>query len=99
MVQAVAPAREQIRNELIALAQSHIENWEQYADKEFCSSEYGFDFVSRQSEHAGNILTVSKAFVPGLTLDMHRTYRENIKNLLPKIDDRVTIVECPPIDG
>lgn len=98
MVEAVS-GRDQIRNELIAFAQSYIDNWDQYGDKEFQSSEYGFDFVSRQTEYNGNILTIAKASVPGFTLEMHRNFRDNIPTMIPKLDDRVTIVECPPVDG
>ena len=41
MVQA-AGGRDQIKAELIALAQEHLGNWDNYADREFTSSEYGF---------------------------------------------------------
>ena len=99
VVAAPAGSRDQIKAELCAFAQSHLDAWESYADQEFRSNEYGFDFVSRQTEYNGNILTVSKANVPGLTLDKHRHFRENIATMLPAMDDKITIVDCPDVDG
>ena len=98
MVQA-AGGREQIKNELVALAQEQIGNWDNYADREFRSSEYGFEFVSRQTDYQGATLTVSKATVPGLTLDKHREFRENFAARQSALDDKLTIVECPDVDG
>ena len=74
----VTIARDQIRNSLIAFAKEHINNWDSYADREFRSSDLGFEFASRQTTFEDNTLTVSKATVPGLTLAHHAYYRENI---------------------
>lgn len=79
MVEA-ASSRTVIRDELRAFAESHIAKWDDYANKEFRCSDHGFDYVSRQTEHNGCILTVAKAIVPGFTLEMHRTFREDILN-------------------
>ena len=71
MVEAVsspAAGREQIKNELIALAQEHLNNWENYTDRQFQSSEYGFDFTSHQTEFNGMTMTISKAVVPNVTI-------------------------------
>ena len=76
-----------------------MDNWNSYADREFRSSEFGFDFVSRQTDYNGLTLTVAKANVPGLTLDKHRNFRENLKTMLPMLDDKVSIVDCPAFDG
>ena len=75
--EALSP-RDQIRNDLIAFAKEHINNWDSYADREFSSIDLGFEFVSRQTTFESNTLTVSKASVPGLTLAHHAYYRENI---------------------
>ena len=100
MVQAAgAVNRDQVKADLLALANEHIGNWEQYADKEFTSNEYGFTYTSRQTELNGITLTVSKATVPGLTLDMHRQFRSNLATIMPKMDDKLKIVECPAVDG
>ena len=100
MVQAAgAVNRDQVKADLLALANEHIGKWEQYADKEFVSNEYGFTFTSRQTELNGITLTVSKATVPGLTLDMHRQFRANLATVMPKMDDKLKIVECPAVDG
>mmetsp|Transcript_14167 Transcript_14167/g.16875 ORF Transcript_14167/g.16875 Transcript_14167/m.16875 type:complete len:86 (-) Transcript_14167:293-550(-) len=37
--------------------------------------------------------------VPGLTLEQHRTFRENLVTQLPKMDNKISIVDCPPVDG
>ena len=100
MVQAAgANNREQIKAELHAMAQEYIGNWDNYADREFTSNEYGFDFASRQTDLNGCTLTVAKASIPGFTLDMHKNFRDNIVTMLPKLDDRLSIVDCPPVDG
>ena len=88
-----------MRDELCALAQTHINAWDSYADREFRSNEYGFDFTSRQTDYAGVILTVSKASVPGLTLDDHRHFRENLCTMIPKIDKKITVTDCPDFEG
>ena len=88
-----------MRDELIALAQTHIDAWDSYANREFRSNEYGFEFVSRQTDFANVILTVSKASVPGLTLDQHRNFRENLCTLIPKIDSKITVTDCPDFEG
>ena len=67
--------------------------------KEFTSNEYGFTYTSRQTELNGITLTISKATVPGLTLDMHRQFRSNLGTIMPKMDDKLKIVECPAVDG
>ena len=46
MVEAVS-ARDQVRDELIGFANGFLENWDNYADKEFRSNDAGFEFVSR----------------------------------------------------
>ena len=78
MVEEVLSPRDLIRNDLIAFAKEHINNWDSYADREFSSNDLGFEFVSRQTTFESNTLTVSKASVPGLTLAHHAYYRENI---------------------
>lgn len=78
MVEAAPTSRDQIKNELLALATQHIDNWDNYASREFSSSEFGFNFVSRQTDHEDSILTVSKATVPGLTLENFATFRANL---------------------
>ena len=47
MVEAEPSQRDQIRDELLIIAHEHINNWDEYADREFRSNEFGFDFVSR----------------------------------------------------
>ena len=44
-------------------------------------------------------MTVAKAVVPGLTLDNHRIFRENLPTQLTKIGKNITITECPDING
>ena len=59
--------------ELCALAQSYIDRWDSLTGtdcNEFKSSDFGFDFVSRQViDEEDHIFTISKASVPGLTLE------------------------------
>ena len=98
MVEAT-PARQQIRDELVALAQTHINNWDSYASREFVSEECGFRFTSRQCDADGLTMTVSKATVPGLTLEQHRFFRENLMTQIPKMDDKITTFDCPDVDG
>ena len=47
MVQAAGNSRDQIKDELLAVAQGHIDNWESYSGREYTSSELGFNFASR----------------------------------------------------
>ena len=51
MVEAVPSQRDQIRDELLILALEHINNWDQYSDREYRNSESGYDFVSRQTDY------------------------------------------------
>ncbi len=92
-------SREEHRQALVALAEKHIANWDSYASREFTSEEYGFAFTSRQTDHENLILTVSKATVPGLTLEHHRFFRENIETQLPKMDSKLSIKALPDVDG
>lgn len=55
--------------------------------------------MSRQTDYEGCILTVSKASVPGLTLEKHRVFRENKHVLVPKIEDRLSFTLLPELDG
>ena len=100
MVEAVNQ-RDQIRDELIEFATGFLGGWESYADKEFRSNELGFEFVSRQTLHEGLVMTVSKASVPGLTLEQHAHYRANIPTLMPKLDPdgKISITDCPDFEG
>ena len=100
MVEAVNQ-RDQIRDELIVFANGFLENWENYADKEFRSNELGFEFVSRQTLHEGLVMTVSKASVPGFTLEQHAYYRANMVTQIPKLDPdgKITVSDCPDFEG
>jgi len=98
MVQANS-AREQCRDELIAFAKTHIDAWDSYADRETVKDDFGFHFVSRQTTYNSCTLTVSKATVPGLTLEKHQYFRENVVTQIPKIGENVTCVACPDVDG
>ena len=99
MVEAAVTSRDQIKDELLAMATQHIDNWDNYASREFSSSEFGFNFISRQTDHEGSILTVSKATVPGLTLENHATFRANLPDQLSKMDPKLSISECPDFEG
>ena len=37
--------------------------------------------------------------VPGLTIDKHREFRANFVAKMNALDDKLTIVECPDVDG
>ena len=91
--------RIQIRNSLVSLAQSFINRWDEFANRETRSNKYGFNFVARQTEFEGLSLAVTKASVPGLKVDMHQHYRENIHKLTPLIDEKITMVPCPDYEG
>ena len=91
--------RSQVGLDLEALAESFLAKWDEYADREWTSSEYGFDFVSRQTEFEGNIWTLAKAFVPELTLDDIAHFRENMVDMIPLFDDRLSVVDCPDYEG
>ena len=97
----VLTPRDRIRNSLISFAKEHIDNWDSYADREFRSSELGFEFVSRQTTFESNTLTVSKATVPGLTLEQHAYYRANVVTQMPKLDPegKITVSACPDFEG
>ena len=45
------------------------------------------------------ILTVSKASIPGFTLDMHKHFRDNLITMVPKIDDKLSITDLPDFEG
>ena len=81
------------------MAQAHIDNWESYASRETRSQEHGFEFISRQTEENGQTFTIAKASVPGLTLEQHQTFRQSLPEQLAKLDDKVTMVECPEVEG
>ena len=38
---------------------------------------------------------MSKATVPGLTLDMHANFRNNLVTMIPKMDSKVTVTDLP----
>ena len=61
--------RSRVRLELEAIAESFLARWDEYANWETKSSEFGFDFTARQTEHEGNVWTIAKAFIPGFTLE------------------------------
>ena len=98
MVQA-AGSRDQVAQELCALAQTHIDNWDNYAGNETTSQEYGFNFVSRQTEADGVTFTVAKASVPGLTHAQHQAFRSNLPVQLGKLDDKVSFTQLPDVEG
>ena len=77
MVEGVS-TRDQIRDQLTALAEQQLARWDEFADKEFTSNELGFDYTSRQGDYNGHIITLARASIPGLTLEQHRTFRDNL---------------------
>ena len=91
--------RSQIGLELEAIAESYISRWDEFAGREWKSDRLGFDYVSRQTEFEENIYTVAKAFVPGLTLEHHRHFRENVSTMLPLFDDRLSAEAMPDFEG
>ena len=42
---------------------------------------------------------MSKATVPGLTLDMHANFRNNLVTMIPKMDSKVTVTDLPDHQG
>ena len=98
MVQA-AGTRDQIQQELCAIAQAHIDNWESYASRETRNTDHGFEFVSRQTDDNGLTYTVAKASVPGLTLEQHADFRQNIGTKIASMDSNLTMIECPEVEG
>ena len=72
-----------MRDDLIAFAQGFIDNWNRYGDRETKSNQYGFQFVARQTEYEGHVMTVTKAFIPGCTIEHHARYREKYSELTP----------------
>ena len=79
MVEA-ASDRSVIQAELKAFAEEQLAKWDQCADKEFKCSDHGFEYTSRQTEYNGCLMTMAKANVPGLTLEQHRAFREDLQN-------------------
>ena len=78
--------------ELCALAQTYIDKWNDLGPANsyvFTGNDLGFEFESRQvHDDQGQIYTISKASrVPGLTLERHRHYRENLAEYLGKMSD------------
>ena len=45
------------------------------------------------------ICTVYKASVPGLTLEQHATFRSNIAVQQAKMDEKLSVSECPDHEG
>ena len=37
--------------------------------------------------------------MPGLTLDHFRRYYENLVEVMPKFDERLSVVDCPDFEG
>ena len=58
-----------IRNELISFAQSFITRWDEFTDVTYVNEKYGYRFEARQTEHNNQIVTLCKAFVPGMTTE------------------------------
>ena len=66
-----------------AIVDSLIQMAEEYTDK-FDSMDYGefksprIDLTARQCLHDNMVLTVTKANVPGLTIQKYKDYRQNM---------------------
>lgn len=93
------PERLKIKQELVNFARSFLARWDEMAGRETKSNSLGFDFVGRQTDHDGMVVTVAKASVPGLTLDMHRKYRENVHNLTQLVDEKIRMDPVEDYDG
>ena len=89
------PFRLGIRNDLFNFANGFINRWDQMADRETRSSDLGFDFVGRQTDFEGMIITVTKASVPGMTIKKHELYRKNIQKLTELVDEKIEMVKLP----
>ena len=44
-------------------------------------------------------MTVTKAFIPGVTFDHYHRYRERYNELTPQLDDKISLVSCPDYEG
>lgn len=75
--------RLQIRDELISLANHFIDRWDEFADRETTSNQYGFNFVARQTEYLEQTLTISKAFIPGINIGHYHSYMAKYFELTP----------------
>lgn len=42
---------------------------------------------------------MTRAFVPGMTLQHHATYRENLGPMTAMADEKVSMVQCPDYEG
>lgn len=93
-------ARIAIRDELRTLAESYLARWEEFSDKEYVRTVGDFELTARQTEYSpGVFLTINKAKVPGLTVDMYIEFRQNGPSKMPLVDPKMSVTPIGDFEG
>ena len=99
MVEAT-DARAAIRDELEQMALGYLGRWDEFTDKTYTRTTGDFELTSRQTEYQpGVFLTMTKARVPGLRIQMHNDFRANIQANLPKLDSKLSVTPVGEYEG
>ena len=97
MVSAAQSDKLAKRDEVIAECEAIVAKFDEYTDATYQSTKY--DLFVRQSTYKNSPLTVTKAKLPGFTIDHHKNFRDNIAENVAKMNSEVKYTELEVIDG
>ena len=97
MVQAARTGKAAKRDELIAIVEEQVANFDSFNNNTYKSSLY--DLETRQGLYEGNFVTVTKAKVDGLTPELLADFRSNIESIMNKMNDRLTLTRLEDCEG
>ena len=94
---AAANSKAEIRDAIIADLESKFNDFDALPGDEYKSEKY--DLHSRQGRHEGAVMTLTKGTIPGLTLEMHATFRAKMPENVKKMNSEVTMTKLDTLDG
>ena len=100
MVSAAAPkTRDEIRDDIITHCQAFFDGF----DGITATTEYNSTKIEglrvKQFEENGLIVTVAMGKMPGMTLEMHKDFRDNLPEKSKLLSPEAAIEDLPDIDG
>ena len=87
----------EVRDVIMPIAEEQVGKFDSFTDEEYKATKY--DLVGHRGKYGEAPLAVTKGFAKGLTLDMHKAFREDIGTNITKMNSEMKYTLLEEIDG
>ena len=87
----------EIRDTILPIVQEQIDKFDSLTEDEYKATKY--DLVGRKGKYQDVAMVVTKGFAKGLTLELHKKFREDPGSYIKQLNSEITYTELEPADG